>query len=279
MKKALSLFMLCILLSISSISAFTEGPTADSVDLSAFTTEELLILKNRIDIEIATRNKETLNNSQQAADSGQYITFSALDWGMDAESALKILKSKKYANSNTKIRNPENLYEYDHNWTYSLTIYEDSGMRISGWCEESIAGYAIVSVNAYFYYDYNEYGVNKSTHNSHLYMVEIILKPIDYDYAESDLKTKLMSLYGNPIEELEQKDDRYVVTYEWYGIENSAVCLHHYKSGTGEDRYDSFELIYWQTGSENDLRIVSKMIVDEKASKERQNSDNYDGLQ
>lgn len=280
MKKAFALLMviiLCLLANISINKVISENTDIDSFDLSCFTIEELILLKNKIEAEITSRESEAsiLENANINFDKDE-IVFNDFSWGMDAVSALQLLIQKGYVRSYTTIKGPIDLLPWDFQWSDRYESYNGAGFEVWGWSEEKIAGYTLSQIQTFYYYDYDENGLNKEPNDSHLYFLQCFLDAVDYSYAESDLLEKLTNLYGKPDSNYYQKNGNYENRYIWYGANNTAVCLYHSHSASGSDL---LKLFYGKTDSETQLKYVSEMVKNQNAILEQQNSDNYDGLQ
>lgn len=203
------------------------------------------------------------------------ITFNDFAWGMDAESALELLVSKKFIQYFPIVDNPVILSNWDWFWADHWDKYIDSGIQVWGGSEGTIAGYSLSEIHTYYYFDYDENGYYPTAKDSHLYTLYMVLEAIDYDYAEEDLVSKLTTLYGKP-EKISNSLMYDGVSYIWYGANNTAVCLTHIDYDYDED--DEMYLTYGKTDSDAALKAVSQLVRNKKASEERKNSNNFDGL-
>ena len=196
MRRIIAVIIIAVTCVVTLCGASAESSSIDTLDLSVFSTEELIILKNRIEDEINSR-QTSAPSSNVTLTTDKEITFNDFIWGMDAQSALRMLIEKKLVKSYASISAPVSVRPWDDEFGTDIRFYEDSGLRISEWCwgETNIAGYDVQETDAFFYYDYHDGIVNLDEAASHLYSIQVHLTATDFDYAEMDMKAKL---YLNP---------------------------------------------------------------------------------
>lgn len=235
MKRILSFILCAVLIVALPVTSFAE------LDLSGMSYEELLALKEELDLAIekatpdsskpVSMTKSETSPLVQPDENGIYpspILFRGAEWGATSSEVAKVL--------------PEdfNAYEWDiseywystDEWMYRENKYEYKGKL--GYYETSlgslenmkVAGYDIENVYIYYTYSVGEDGllVRDIDHSALIYAYYKI-EPKDPDAVYNDLISKLTSLYGDI--DLHQAEKPYIA-YEqnlWYGADGTMVSL------------------------------------------------------
>ncbi len=272
MKKSLA--AICIVMAL--ILCTSAVSFAEDIDLSVYSVAELNALSRRISDELANRQRSNPSTEVIQQSTDKEILFQSIPWNSNINTVMNALVDKGLLPVRTTKKGPRSLEAWSLDF-YGGKYYSDAGMSVSEWSpdEARIAGYQVLEVDAFCYYQYStEGGVDYDETKTHFYRANVYLKPIDYDYAEIDLTNKLSTLYGTPVDISNSGKSWHV----WYGANNTAVYLFHSVSGSGENRSDTMWLVYGLTDSIIPLTEIDEINMDAKRQLERNNSDNMDGL-
>lgn len=137
-----------------------------------------------------------------------------------------------------------------------------------------MGGYLVKSIHAYCHFAYSADSVNLDATNSRFYMADAWIDTADEAAAYDDLKDKLSTLYGEPVEDIANQtayNYKNEIHYSvWYGANNTAVCLRYGFSANKEEEWvtdtEYLILTYGKTDSEARLCELKQAIAQEETT-------------
>lgn len=170
---------------------------------------------------------------------------------------------------------------------YEGIDFEYSDINIIGNCSNSeleVAGYTTTDVSLYFAYDIVNGSLPKTENESSLYGGQYVFSTENLDGMYSDLKEKLISLYGEP-NKTTYKTDYLDLSYKytwWFGKNDTVLVLksQNASNDTTDLFNDEITISYaWMKGDEL-LKDASNLLKKETLKKEESNygSNNTAGL-
>lgn len=175
------------------------------------------------------------------AETDKEILFRDISWGITYSEACDLMPEFDWYTMYFDMMKTYSVDEIIYG-DYEGIDFENSGINMTAIPfynkEISVAGYTTSNINLYFSFPVINGIMEQDENNSIFYGARYEFEPENTDAMYDDLKTKLSSLYGNPIKEYNETDylDIETTITVWEGANNTYVSLY------ADDVVDEVEL-------------------------------------
>lgn len=201
-----------------------------------------------------------------SADTDKEIVFHGIPWGISVNELVDQLRERNIPSGNIND-------DYDMRFWGSqfLSITEDhfdsTGYKISIYDYDDkikIAGHPVLNIDLYAHYGMIDGEISLDADDSQFHFCTIMFAAGDEMIVGvyNDLLSKLNALYGNSTESTFKVGSSNYTASTWYGANNTAVNLYRYISDN--QKYQSVNLCYGKTDSEQTLREVRRLVIEHK---------------
>lgn len=226
--------------------------------------------------------------------SADEILFRGLPWGSNIDLFIDSINASVWDGIEDDSAELISWGEYRNKSDRFILYLKSDSVFPSGWVYTKltkgnpplkVAGYEIRSVSGYFYYGVKNETVIKSRDSCRLYMAEYLFDVLDVEGAFSDIKNKLVTLYGEGTlstttgtaysSETWEKLTYPVVKYVITGDNDTSLLLE--KGTINESGY--ILLVYGKGDTDSEIKHIQNLLYQESLYEEQNNrSNSTDGL-